>query len=145
MGFVIISLSNSLAHKNWITEVKRIASSEADVDNANADKFYLCNLKLGICSCMGFIMKGQLYFCSHMYVSLAFQHSCEDTTQLLALHMQNMPQYDDGQKDSRHQANKITFEVGLRTYYSKNPQKPGLEPHKMESIDAFSQFGYETR
>ena len=44
-----------------------------------------------------------------------------------------------------HQANKMTFEVHLSTFFAKSPQKPALEPYEMEIIDAFPQFGCETR
>ena len=44
-----------------------------------------------------------------------------------------------------HQANKMTFEVHLSTFFAKVPRKSISKPHEIESIDAFLQVDYETR
>ena len=41
---------------------------------------HICNLYLGICSCMSFISKGQPYLCKHLYAVHASRHNlkCEE-------------------------------------------------------------------
>ncbi|KAK6168863.1 hypothetical protein SNE40_020033 [Patella caerulea] len=86
----LIKLLTDLICSHFRTEtLKFIPSHLSNSVNNNNNHKYICNIKL--CTCLYFIIRGQPYFCKHLYACLSFHHGEKDLDKLLELYLTTVP------------------------------------------------------
>ena len=53
---------------------------------------HVCNLKMGVCSCVSFINMGQPKFCKHLFASLALEQRLRDEKTIFAAFVNHIPE-----------------------------------------------------
>jgi hypothetical protein len=65
----MLDIFNTMATNIYRNELIRLLPSLP----TDLKKYHITNLQLGVCTCTGFIVKGQPYFCKHLYALLYLQ------------------------------------------------------------------------